>query len=74
MGTAISCIECSQVTGLIQKVGRSSLKALSLCAAVLCSKIIVIILVMYYQCTTACVHVYRSAGDTGMQHVRLSHT
>ena len=32
-GIAISCTECSQVAGLIQKVGRSSSKALSLCAA-----------------------------------------
>ena len=36
MGTAIiSCVECSQVAGLIQKVGGSSLEASSLCAAVL---------------------------------------
>ena len=30
MGTAISCTECSQVAGLIQKIGRSSSKASSL--------------------------------------------
>ena len=35
MGTAMSCIKCSQVAGLIQKVGGSSLEASSLCAAVL---------------------------------------
>ena len=35
MGTAISCTECSQTTRLIQKVARDSLKALTLCAAVL---------------------------------------
>ena len=36
MGTAIiSCVECSQVAGLIQKVGGSSLEASSLRAAVL---------------------------------------
>ena len=34
MGTAISCTECSQVAGLIQKVDTSSSKAPSLCAAV----------------------------------------
>ena len=27
MGTAISCTKCSQMAGLIQKVGRSSLEA-----------------------------------------------
>ena len=35
MGTAISRTKCSQVAGLIQKVGRSSSEASSLCAAVL---------------------------------------
>ena len=36
LGTAIiSCVECSQVAGLIQKVGGSSLEASSLRAAVL---------------------------------------
>ena len=35
MGTAISCIKRSQVAGLIQRVGRSSLEASSLRAAVL---------------------------------------
>ena len=34
-GNAISCTECNQVTDLSQKVGRISLKALSLHAAVL---------------------------------------
>ena len=34
MGTTVSCTECSQAAALIQKVGRSSLKAPpSLCAA-----------------------------------------
>ena len=36
MGTAISYTKCSQVAGLIQKIGRSSSKAPSLHAAVLC--------------------------------------
>ena len=35
MGTAISCTECSQVAGLIHKIGRDSSKAPSLRAAVL---------------------------------------
>ena len=35
MGTAILCAKCSQVAGLIKKVGRSSSKASSLRAAVL---------------------------------------
>ena len=35
MGTAISCTKCSQVAGLIQKVGRSSSEASSLRAPVL---------------------------------------
>ena len=35
MGTAISCIKYSQVAGLIQRVGRSSSEASSLCAAVM---------------------------------------
>ena len=43
MGTAISCTECSQVAGLIQKVGRSSSKASSLRAAVFRLKIVAII-------------------------------
>ena len=34
MGTAVSCTECSQVASLIQMVGESSSKALSLCATV----------------------------------------
>ena len=33
MGSAISCTECSQMAGLVQKVGRDSSKAPSLCAA-----------------------------------------
>ena len=45
IGAVMSCPESSQLSGLIQKVGRSYLKALSLCAAVLhaavlCSKTI----------------------------------
>ena len=43
-GTAISC---SQVAGLIQKVGKSSSKELSLCAAVLCA--------------AACIHAYHQS-------------
>jgi len=39
MGTAISCIKRSQVAGLIQRVGRSSLEASSLCATVFRSKL-----------------------------------
>ena len=37
-GDCISCTECSQVAGLIQKVGRNSSKAPSLHASVLCFK------------------------------------
>ena len=33
MGTAVSCTECSQVAGLIQKVGTSSSKVPSYCTA-----------------------------------------
>ena len=40
MGTAISCKECSQMAGLIQKVGRDSSKAPSLRAAVFRLKIV----------------------------------
>ena len=40
MGTAISCTKCSQVAVLIQKIGRSSSKAPSLCAAVFHSQVI----------------------------------
>ena len=52
MGTAISCTECSQVAGLIQKVSRSSSKAPCLHAAVLHAavfrlRIVVIIIVTY---------------------------
>ena len=35
MGTVFSCTKCSQMAGLIQKFGRDSSKAPSLCAAVL---------------------------------------
>ena len=66
MRTAISCTKCSQVAGLIQKVGRSSLKALSLHTGDFPSKIKAIIIAMHYQCTNAVfVHAYRSAGGTG---------
>ena len=49
MGTVISFTKCSQVTGLIQKVSRSSsevssLRAAVLRAAVFCSKIIAIVM------------------------------
>ena len=51
MGTAIiSCVECSQVAGLIQMVGRSSLEASSFRAAVLRFKIVAIAIVMCYRC------------------------
>ena len=45
MGTAISCTECSLAAGFVQKVGRSSSKALCLHAAVLYLKIAVIIII-----------------------------
>ena len=68
MKIAISCTKCSQVAGLIQKVkvGRSSLKALSLRAAVFHSKIIAIIITMHYKFANAVyVCAYRNTGGTG---------
>ena len=47
MGTTISSTDYSQVAGLIQKVGRSSLKALSLNAAVLHSIVIAIVITTF---------------------------
>ena len=46
MVTAILCTKYSLVAGLIQKVGTSSSKASSLCPAVFCLKIVVIIIAM----------------------------
>ena len=50
VGTAISCTECSQVAGLIQKVSSSSSKVPSSCAVVpdLDPKIVAIVIVMCY--------------------------
>ena len=39
MGTAISCTECSQMAGLIQKVVETPRKHLSLHVAVLCAAV-----------------------------------
>ena len=39
MGTAVLCMKCSQVAGLIQKVSRCFSKAPSICAAVLQLKV-----------------------------------
>ena len=65
MGTAISCTDCSQVATLSQMVGRSSLKAPSvhaavLCAAVFCSKIVVIVII---RCKHVCVCVHTKAME-----------
>ena len=40
MGTAISCTECSQMAGLIQKLVVDFSKAPSLCEAVLCAAVL----------------------------------
>ena len=60
MGTAILCTKCSQVTDLIQKVGRSCSEAPSLSVGVLCLKIIAIVIVTCYRCTHKrnCVHAH----------------
>ena len=48
METATSCTKCSQVAGLIKKVGRISSEVSSLRAAVFCSKIVAIVIVTCY--------------------------
>ena len=54
MGTAISCAECSQMAGFIQKFGRDTLKAPCLRATVLHAavfllKIVVAIVIIDHQ-------------------------